>query len=222
MSVLAIPNDVAPGRDATGAAVKALCHDMRQPLATIMALSSTASCTDGVDDRVTVVLGRITAQATDLLEMISATLDVAEDRREPVHVPALLADVVSDARVTFGGSLSMSCRGPERATVVADRMMLRRAVANVLDNATRAAGLTGNVRVSVVGKPSTVDVVVEDNGPGFGRIPGGAGIGLDIVRQVAAECNGGLQFWTGRKGGVRVRLHLCRNTTIGGHEDRPL
>jgi signal transduction histidine kinase len=185
-------------------------------------VSSPAAGRGAGHDRVTVALGRITAQATDLLEMISATLDAGEDRREPVHVPALLADVVADTRLTFSGSLSMSCRGPERATVVADRVMLRRALVNVLDNATRAAGPDGEVRVSVVGRPSTVDVVVEDDGPGFGRIPGGAGIGLDVVRRVAAECNGGVQFWTGRTGGVRVRLHLCRNTTIGGHEDRPL
>lgn len=222
MSVLAIPTDVGTGRDAAGATVKALCHDMRQPLATIMALSSTASHADGVDDRVTLALSRITAQATGLLEMIRATLDDPEPCREPVHVPALVGEVVSDVRVTYRGSLSVSGKNTEVASILADRTMLRRAVGNLLDNATRAAGPDGHVRVLVVGKAAGVDVVVEDDGPGFGRIAGGAGIGLDVVRRVAADCDGRVQFWTGRHGGVRARLHLSRAVKNGGHEDRPL
>lgn len=222
MSVLAAPTDVAPRRDAAGETVRALCHDMRQPLATIMALSSTESCREGVDDRVTLALSRITAQATGLLDMIRATVDDPEPRPEPVHVPALVGDVVSDVRVTYRGSLSISCKDAECASVLADRTMLRRAVVNLLDNATRAAGPDGHVRALVVGKTSGVEVVVEDDGPGFGQIAGGAGIGLDIVRRVAADCDGRVQFWTGRRGGVRARLHLSRVPKNGGHEDRPV
>lgn len=197
-------------RDVVTEMVRGLCHDMRQPLATIMALSSTGACTNDGDERVTQVLSRISTQATELLDMIRSTLDEEESRREPVNVPALLADIVADRRLTFDGAISISCMNAERAVVRAVPCMLRRAVVNLVDNAARAAGPDGNVRVAVVGKRSHVDVVVEDDGPGFGRIPSGTGIGLDVVQRVAADCGGRLQIRSGESGGVRARLRLAR------------
>jgi signal transduction histidine kinase len=50
--------------------------------------------------------------------------------------------------------------------------------------------------------------VVDDSGPGFGRIQPGAGIGLRAAGRDAHNCAGRLEFDRGPLGGVRVRLRL--------------
>lgn len=195
--------------------VRALCHDMRQPLATILALSSTATYASATNDSVAVALRRVSDQASVLLEMIRSTLDNGSEPPEPeqVDVLALLSDAVAATALTFAGTLTMSSLDASRATVWAEPSMLRRAVVNLIDNATRAAGPGGTVRVTVVGTWSAVDVVVEDDGPGFGRIPSGSGIGLAVVRWVAAEYGGRLDFRAAESGGTRVRLRMPRATS---------
>lgn len=190
--------------------VRALCHDMRQPLATILALTSTALHHGTADDAVALALRRVSDQATTLLEMVRSTLDSGPEppRPELVYVPALLSDVVASSTVTYAGMLAVSSLDARCATVCVDPSMLRRAVVNLIDNATRAAGPDGTVRATVIGTRSAVDVVVEDDGPGFGRIPSGSGIGLAVVRRLAAESGGRVDIKSGESGGVRVRLRL--------------
>ena len=192
--------------------VRALCHDMRQPLATIVALSSTAAAKTGVDENSALTLGRITEQATGLLGMIRSTLEVESgpECAEPACVPTVLAAVVTEWRETFSGSLTTTVRDPQRATVLVHASMLRRAIANLVDNATRAAGPTGTVKVTVVGGVSIVDIIVRDDGPGFGQIASGFGLGLDVVRRVAATCDGQLDIRANDTGGVQAKLRLSR------------
>jgi signal transduction histidine kinase len=201
--------------------VLALCHDMRQPLATIVALSSTAAAKADVDAGSALALGRITEQATGLLGMIRSTLDVRTGPPcvEPAFVPAVLADVVAEQRETYSGTLTTRVRHTQRATVQIHPSMLRRAIANLVDNATRAAGPTGAVKVTVIGGGAVVDIIVQDDGPGFGKIASGFGIGLDVVRRVAAACDGQLDIRANEAGGVQARLRLSTMPPGGCQED---
>lgn len=185
---------------------------MRQPLATIMALSSCAEAMDRDNEPVVRALSRITSQAGVLLDMIRSTLedDGGFDRREVVPVLQVLADVVTDTRETYAGTLTVSSLSAQAARVHVDPSLLRRAVTNLLDNAVRAAGPTGHVRVRIVASRSNVDVIVEDDGPGLGHIPTGCGIGVQSVRRFAADCGGLLDLRDNRSCGVRARLRLPR------------
>jgi signal transduction histidine kinase len=51
-------------------------------------------------------------------------------------------------------------------------------------------------------------LAVEDDGPGFGLIPGGSGLGLSAVAREAIEYNGRLECGRGGLGGARVSLLL--------------
>jgi signal transduction histidine kinase len=90
--------------------------------------------------------------------------------------------------------------------------VLSRVVTNLVDNAVRAAGPDGTVRIAVhragsVGQDVLVDVV--DDGPGypFGP-PGSSRIGLDLVNRLLAACGGRLELHEAVPHGTRARVVL--------------
>lgn len=82
-------------------------------------------------------------------------------------------------------------------------------MSNLIENAMRAAGPTGQVRVEVDRDPDGgVRVVVEDDGPGFGRVQVGNRLGLTVVAQVVISTGGTIEIGASDLGGVRVTMHL--------------
>jgi signal transduction histidine kinase len=93
--------------------------------------------------------------------------------------------------------------------VLGGRDELRRALMNVVDNAVRAAGPRGRVLVTVRPGPASVRILVEDDGPGFGKVDGGTGLGLVITRQALEALGGGLSILLpSREAGGCVALSL--------------
>ena len=83
-----------------------------------------------------------------------------------------------------------------------------RALANVVDNATRAAGEAGRVEV-VIGQASQTVIDVIDDGPGFGNGPRGtASLGLRVATSLLESCGGSLEVHSPAAGGTRVRIAL--------------
>jgi signal transduction histidine kinase len=87
---------------------------------------------------------------------------------------------------------------------------LWRVVANLVDNAVRAAGPLGAVEI-VVGHSgrdlATIDVI--DDGPGFAQGPSGvAQVGLGVVVRLLDACGGRLQIHDVAPHGVRMRIVL--------------
>jgi signal transduction histidine kinase len=110
--------------------------------------------------------------------------------------------------------------GP-RVVIAADGDQLDQLLINLLRNATDAAIETGGgVRVGWSRNGESIDVFVEDDGPGlsnttnlfvpfFTTKPGGSGIGLVLSRQIAEAHGGSLTLENRRDShGCRARLHL--------------
>lgn len=124
--------------------------------------------------------------------------------------------------------LGPECLVGESATVRADPTLLARALAGLLDNASRYGGRVITLRVRVV--DDRVRFEVEDDGPGFadgdttrafepfwrgppgeGRpAPRGEGLGLALVRQIAEAHEGSAGAENRPEGGARVWLELPR------------
>jgi len=183
-----------------------LVHDLRQPVAAISALVAAAETVEGIPDEVLGRLNQIQEESRRISGFIRQSL---EGSLAPVPLDAgALAVGVADMIETAGGG-SIQIVADANATVVADESALRRTLANLLDNAVRAAGDDGAVLVTVHSRGPWVSFDVHDSGPGFGAgPPGSSGLGLQIAERFATMLGGEITMLRSHLGGTLARLLL--------------
>lgn len=129
-----------------------------------------------------------------------------------------LEHLAADLNVNF----SWSVDGGDYSTM-ADPLLLERALLNLLTNAIQAAGKDGKVWLRAALSGGSILLTVEDNGPGMGddpqlnvasgadpflKMPGGVGLGMDLVKMIA-QLHKGTVMWHDRAGGgLSVTLSL--------------
>jgi signal transduction histidine kinase len=181
--------------------VRALCHDLRQPLAAIRLLAGAQG--GDVQRR----LDGILEQAQWLSDMVEGVIGgAADDRPIRVDVADLTFRCVLRARPT--ATCQIEFLGTGRALTVAAPVALGRAVSCVLDNAVRAAGAVGRVTVEVSGTESEITIRVTDDGPGLGQVPTNNSLGLTITRALVSACGGAFELKPGAAGGVVAQILL--------------
>jgi len=197
-------------------------HEIRQPLAAVLALSEVARTSPGVPADVGRCLDRIAEQVKEVADaawsVLGARAGNAAERSTSVDVDEVLDSVIRAFDLTWSGTLTR--QGVAGGLVCAqERVMLRRCLVNVVDNATRAAGPQGRVLVTVRRSGTQIRVFVDDSGPGFGRVPRGSGTGLLLTRAALQSIGGNLTVGlASRFGGARVVLSL----PAAGQEDDEL
>lgn len=205
-------NDTAPGGLDT---VRALLHDLRQPLGAILLLAGAESGDlrgrlDGILD-----------QARWLSDLVEGVIGgAADDRPERVDVVELTQRCVRLAQNTAGPEIEYV--GPDRSLAVTAPVALSRALSCVLDNAVRAAGPGRHVTVEVTGLDNEVTIRVIDDGPGLGQIPSHNSLGLTITRALVSACGGDFDLRNGATGGVVAQIVLPRIVLPGPQSERAL
>jgi signal transduction histidine kinase len=211
-------------------------HELRSPVAAIRTELEVAQRTAGpeewpqVAERLLAEEARLEAVIADLL--LLASLDEGAASEHVVIDVSELAAEEARRRVPDREAVSVEVDAPNPALVHASRTQLRRAIANLLDNAGRHASTT--VRVGVHQRDGHVRVLVDDDGPGiaeddreraferFTRLDdhrarstahGGAGLGLSLVRRIAQRHGGTAHIDTAPLGGARVVVDLPAHTT---------
>ncbi len=183
--------------------VRALLHDLRQPLAAILLLAGT----DGGD--VTRKMQGIAGQARWLAELVESVLsDAAADEITTTDVTELATTAVARAQETADCEISVVV--DDAAEVWARPVALSRALACVLDNAVRAAGDGGHVIVGVRADCEGVHLTVSDDGPGLGRLAARTSLGLTTTRAMVAACNGSFELYAGVDVGAVADICLAR------------
>ena len=123
---------------------------------------------------------------------------------------------------------------PQLPSVEADRGRLRQIIHNLLTNAMEALENTAQpqvlvrTRLIVDGDARYAQILVEDNGPGFGAdIIGqafdpyvttkvkGTGLGLAIVKKIVEEHGGHIGAENRREGGARISIELPLTSAVG-------
>jgi K+-sensing histidine kinase KdpD len=184
--------------------IRALLHDLRQPLAAIMLLSGA----EGGD--VERKMQGISGQARWLAELVETVLsDAAADDVISTDVAELASRAVERARATSACEITLEAPDEsESAEAWARPVALSRALACVLDNAVRAAGDDGHVTVGVHSDVEGVHLRVVDDGPGLGRVASRTSLGLTTTRAMVAACRGSFELAPGRDGGAVADICL--------------
>lgn len=199
--------DAHPGPDT----VKQAAHDLRQPIAAVLALASAALADEPAPERVQRRLEQIVAEAHWLSEIVHDML--AEPSVPPdaaaVDILMLVRDTVRSEQLICAPQIILEQPAQTRRYSMVARTRLRRALANVLANATRAVGPDGHVKLTERADGNTEVIEVVDDGPGFGSIAAGhgTGIGLQITERMLAEFGGRMEIER-HSGQTLVRLLL--------------
>jgi signal transduction histidine kinase len=212
-------------------------HELRNPLAVIRTnLEVTLDDPDAsVEDlRATAdVVNRSTARMSVLVDDLLTYAREGAPVREvgPVDLDEVVADAVADfAAGAQARALDLVAEpAPDRAPVgvIGDRVALRQAVANLVANAVRLAPEGTAVRLAAGREGPWAWLAVDDAGPGVpaedhervferfwrgdpqrARAEGRSGLGLAIVRRVAALHGGEVRLVANARGGSTFTLWL--------------
>src|SRR5262245_5840443 len=177
-------------------------HEVRSPVAALAAIASTVQT--GIEDEASLRrLVDLSLAACRSVERLLGDAALGSLQLEEVDIVEVARDAAASAQL--GGARLRTELEAEVPHVVGDRIRLRQALDNLVDNAVSAAGAEGEIVVGVRATGQAVIVTVADTGAGIPvedqeRIfePGvrldsaseGSGLGLAIVRGVA-EAHGG-------------------------------
>jgi signal transduction histidine kinase len=192
-------------------------HELRTPLGHMRVLLETGRDTGGADARLIDELEREVIDLDRLVDRLlaSSRLEFATLDRRKIDLVAIAVNAVETAGVPAD---RLSVDGDVRA--FGDATLLRRAIANLLDNARVHGG--GAVAVCVARRGGEVVVTVDDDGPGVpaerreamfeafarGGDGGSLGLGLALVRRIAAAHGGRAWIEDRPGGGARVGFSI--------------
>jgi signal transduction histidine kinase len=196
-------------------ALAAVSHDLRTPITRLRLRAGFLA--DGTAQ------AAMDADLDEMEAMVEATLAYLggqEDEAPGVVDLAVLLATLVDAAADAGHSASYS--GLDHLSLVLRRLAVKRAFANLLDN---ALAYGGTARVTLAASAAGVQVWVDDDGPGIpdealervfepfqrleasrNRGTGGTGLGLAIARQAVARERGTVRLLNRAGGGLRAEV----------------
>lgn len=225
--------DIQQMLDAKRALLLAISHELRSPLTRARLNTELLPESEEVLPQRQALLRdlqEMSAQITDLLESERLSSPHAALQREPVHLPALAHEVLTElaARHVRAGEVRVRVP-PHFPSLLLDRVRMRLLLRNLLDNALRhGAASTQAPELSLAVETGEVVLVVRDHGSGVPeehlyrlseafyrpdsartRSAGGVGLGLYLCKLVAHAHGGGLRFENAGPG-LRATVTLPR------------
>lgn len=190
-------------------------HDLRTPLTRLRLSLEMLPPTEALKQDVQ----EMTADLAEMERMIGAYLAFARgegtEQAEPVNLSALLDDVATGAR-RAGATVTLSA--PEDLSLSLRVGAVRRAITNLIDNASRHAH---HVLLTAEPQGRSVLVTVDDDGPGIpddrresvfrpfeSDTAGGTGLGLTIARDIVRAHGGDIVLGNSPMGGLRAQIRL--------------
>ncbi len=202
-------------------------HQLRTPLAGLISQTELALAeTDPQALRAR--LGKVLSGAQRSAHLVQQLLSLARNEVEvdlqPLDVASLAREVARDwtPRALKAG-IDLGYEGADHLLLAGQAFLLREALNNMIDNALVYAGTGSEVTLSVQRQGAQVVLEVADNGPGLSEqdlphvferfwrasdLPGGCGLGLAIVAEIAKRHGGHAQVLAARPQGLRVQLCL--------------
>ncbi len=217
--------------------VHALTHELKSPLAAIRGAAELLA-EEGmpVAERQR-FLANIRGQAERLRLVAERMLNLAQVEQQeilhesvPIDLARLVPEAVEAVRATAQArGIDIQVNGPAALTLSGEPFLLRQALVNLLENAIAFSPAGGRIEVALVAAPGRGTITVRDQGPGvpdfaLGRVferffslprPDGTGkstgLGLSLVREVAALHGGRARLDNHPEGGALAVIELPRN-----------
>ncbi len=202
-------------------------HQLRTPLAglisqTELAMQETEPA--ALQQRLAKVHTGAQRSAHLVHQLLSLARTEAEIALHPVDVAALAREVAREwtPRAVAAG-VDLGYEGDDRLSAPGDKLLLREALSNLIDNALRYAGRGATVTLRARAQGPHCILEVEDNGPGLSgadlarvferfwrasELPGGCGLGLAIVAEIAQRHGGNTYALAVEPQGLRIKLEI--------------
>ena len=192
-------------------------HELRTPLTSIRSVGEVAMREQAEPQAYRDAIGSMLEEADRLTHLIDSLLVMSRADAGPiklnqssVNLGGLMREAVSDLAVLAEDrGVSVSIQAQDEVVAAGDRMLLRHAVLNLLDNAIKYSPEGGVIHVAVDCDGGAASIAIRDNGPGIpqaeqkrvfdrfyrldkarSREQGGVGLGLSIAAW-AIEAHGG-------------------------------
>jgi two-component system sensor histidine kinase CreC len=235
--------DALAGRNYVADYVQTLTHEVKGPLSAIRGAAELLQEPMPDADRARFVAniaretGRIQALVDRMMELTQLESRKSLDQATAVPIGALVAEVAAGAAAAAearGLKVEVEPLPADDPAIEGDALLLHRAVANLVENALDFSPAGGTVRLAVVPRARSVDVVVRDAGPGipeyaehkvfekFYSLPRPAtkkkstGLGLAFVREIAELHRGRVALANASEGGAVATLSLPRALARAG------
>lgn len=202
-------------------------HQLRTPLAGLISQTELAlaeSDPAALRARLTKVLSGAQRSAHLVHQLLSLARNEVEVKLQPLDVAALAREVAREwtPRALKAG-VDLGFEGADHLNVAGEALLLREALSNLIDNALNYAGAGSEVTLRVQAEDEHVLLEVADNGPGLSpqdlphvferfwrasTLPGGCGLGLAIVAEIALRHGGVAKVLAAQPRGLRVQLWL--------------
>ncbi len=211
-------------------------HQLRTPLAGLISQVELAEQETGdaaLKQRLAKVLTGAERSAHLVHQLLTLARSETQTQLRRLDLAELARDVAREwTPRAIAAGIDLGYEGVQQLLIDGDDLQLREALANLIDNALRYAGSGCALTVRVVQQGTAAHLVVEDSGAGlsteelthvFQRFwrasnqPGGCGLGLPIVREIAHRHRGQARVGTVSPHGLRVEMVLP--LTADGRDD---
>jgi two-component system OmpR family sensor kinase len=195
-------------------------HELRTPLTILQGETEVALRSPNLPEEIRTLLTsnleeleRLTRLVNDMLTMAEAEAGQQVFVKEPADLKALLEDLVDQMRLMAADrNLEINLGGVRALWVEVDKLWIRRAIINLLDNAIKYSTEGGRIDISVWGEGLMARLEIQDYGigisrddlpfifnrlyrtdPARGRNSGGVGLGLALVKWIIEAHMGTIQ-----------------------------
>ena len=225
--------DALAGRNYVADYVQTLTHEVKSPLSAIRGAAELLQENMPEADRARFI-GNIARETQRIQELVDRMMELtslesrrALDRTEPVDLRALAAEVVSSAQASGATrGVHVELIAGDAINVEGDAFLLRRALANLLDNAIDFSPRDGVVTLALQRRGRSVDALVRDRGAGIPDYAGdkvfekfyslarpnstkkSTGLGLPFVKEIAELHHGRVSLKNADGGGALATLSL--------------
>lgn len=211
-----------------GEMAAAMSHEVRTPLGILRSSAQLLLREPSLSEEGREVCGFIISETERLNKLVSTLIDSARPRQPeflPVNISELAQQAAAMLRIQAQKkNIRLECKADIPVTVPCDAEQITQVLLNLLLNAIQILPESGQILLSVSQSPEHALISVADNGPGiapdeqehvfdpfFTQREGGIGLGLAVVRQIAAAHQGEISVGTSAMHGAEFSLKLPLN-----------